>query len=579
MSEEIKNPIKFKNSTLFSPNRIWKSYGVEVEVSTANISSREGCEELVRESRKLGPVGGIFNLAGVVDDGLFEKLNQESFEKVLRPKVYPAIYLDEVSRNSCPELEHFVTFSSVSCGYGNAGQTNYGFANSVTEKVIEKRQRDGLPAKAIQWGPIDDVGMMKKLSEGKELSSFFGMIPQKIYSCFDSMNDIMSSNETIISSVLVAEKQRGFTNTKDFFKTIMAALGIPDINSIDRNKPISVLGMDSLGGTEIQQALEREFGISLTFQELRSKTLNEIETIINGSKKNIKLQNVTSLMDSMWRNLQSGVGDGELIEQIKFVEGKKPKMLLIPGMIASLGSAWKELDYSIYILQHMKFYKLKYFDELFNSFIDEVLELFKDEDEFILVGYSFGSAIALRICEIFESMGKIGKLIFVDGSPHYMKTSIDERIPANPTDSDIQHFIFNELAFKTYGAMADEVLRNVYSKSTWRQKVEEFTKSITDAQSKEFMEKNLISLFNRLRMVLKEEFNYKASANIKVLLIKPIEVSSKISEDYGLRDYCDSNIRIESVPGDHYTLIESKAEIVHIVNSFLSETETEESQN
>lgn len=548
---------------------------MKVFVSTANITTKKGCEELIREALKMGPVGGIFNLAGVIADGLFEKLDVDSFEKVFKPKALPAIYLDEISRNLCPELEHFVTFSSISCGYGNAGQTNYGFANSVTEKVIERRHRDGLPAKAIQWGPVDDVGMMKKMSEGKELSSMFGIVPHKIHLCFDSLNDALKSDETIISSLVVAEKHRGFTNTKDFFATVMAAMGIPDINSIDRNKPISALGMDSLGGTEIQQALEREFGITLTFQELRSKTLNEIETLINGSKKNIKVQSMTSLMDSMWRNLHSGVGDGELIEQIKFVEGK-PKMLLIPGMIASLGSAWKELDYSIYVLQHMKFYELKTFDELFSSFIKEVLELFKDEDKFILVGYSFGSAISLRICEIFESMGKRGKLIFVDGSPNYMRTFITDKIPTNPTDEELQHFIFNELASKTYGAMADEVMKNVFSKSTWRQKVEEFTRSITDVKSKEFMEKNLDSLFNRIRMVMREQFNYRASANIDVLLIKPLDVSSKVSEDYGLREYCAGSIRIESVPGDHYTLIDSKSEIVDIVNSFLGPRKTDE---
>lgn len=44
-----------------------------------------------------------------------------------------------------------MVFSSVSCGRGNAGQSNYGLANSVMERIVEKRHRDGLPAKAIQW--------------------------------------------------------------------------------------------------------------------------------------------------------------------------------------------------------------------------------------------------------------------------------------------------------------------------------------------------------------------------------------------------------------------------------------------
>lgn len=60
-------------------------------------------------------------------------------------------FLDEFSRKLAPQLKHFVVFSSVSCGRGNAGQTNYGMANSVMERIVEKRHRDGLPAKAVQW--------------------------------------------------------------------------------------------------------------------------------------------------------------------------------------------------------------------------------------------------------------------------------------------------------------------------------------------------------------------------------------------------------------------------------------------
>ena len=58
-------------------------------------------------------------------------------------------------------------FSSVSCGRGNMGQSNYGMANSVMERICEKRKRDGLPAVAIQWGAIGDV------TNNNNLSNFF----------------------------------------------------------------------------------------------------------------------------------------------------------------------------------------------------------------------------------------------------------------------------------------------------------------------------------------------------------------------------------------------------------------------
>lgn len=62
--------------------------------------------------------------------------------------------LDAATRELAPELEYFVVFSSVSCGRGNPGQSNYGFANSAMERIVEQRQADGLPGLAVQWGAI-----------------------------------------------------------------------------------------------------------------------------------------------------------------------------------------------------------------------------------------------------------------------------------------------------------------------------------------------------------------------------------------------------------------------------------------
>lgn len=45
--------------------RIWKGYGVTVEVSTADVTTEQGVIDLLSHANKLGPVGAIFNLAAV----------------------------------------------------------------------------------------------------------------------------------------------------------------------------------------------------------------------------------------------------------------------------------------------------------------------------------------------------------------------------------------------------------------------------------------------------------------------------------------------------------------------------------
>lgn len=98
-----------------------------------------------------GAVGGIFNLAVVLRDSILENQTVETFAESFAPKVFATRYLDELSRVLCQRLQYFVVFSSASCGRGNAGQSNYGMANSIMERIIEKRVRDNLPGKAIQW--------------------------------------------------------------------------------------------------------------------------------------------------------------------------------------------------------------------------------------------------------------------------------------------------------------------------------------------------------------------------------------------------------------------------------------------
>lgn len=107
-------------------------------------------------------------MAAKLSDAILENQTVESFEQCLATKSTATKCLDEVSRRHCRNLHHFVVFSSVSCGLGNAGQSNYGMANSVMERIMEERAKEGLPAKAIQWGAIGDVGLVARLMDEKK---------------------------------------------------------------------------------------------------------------------------------------------------------------------------------------------------------------------------------------------------------------------------------------------------------------------------------------------------------------------------------------------------------------------------
>jgi len=139
--------------------RRWRESGVKIIISTTDITTLSGAKHLIAQSNQLAPVGGIFNLAAILHDALIENLKEEDFKEVILPKVDITRNMDVASRKFCPSLDYFVVFSSITSGRGTMGQTNYGFANSTMERMMEQRQANGLPGLAIQWGPVGNVGL------------------------------------------------------------------------------------------------------------------------------------------------------------------------------------------------------------------------------------------------------------------------------------------------------------------------------------------------------------------------------------------------------------------------------------
>lgn len=98
-----------------------------------------------------------------------------------------------------------MAFSSISCGRGNAGQSNYAFANSAMERVCEKRRYDGLSGLAVQWGAIGDVGVVLE-TMGDNDTVIGGTLPQRIMSCLNVLDLFLCQQQPVMSSFVLPEK-------------------------------------------------------------------------------------------------------------------------------------------------------------------------------------------------------------------------------------------------------------------------------------------------------------------------------------------------------------------------------------
>ena len=168
--------------------------GVKVMVERCDVSDRRAVEKLFEKVHaRMPPLAGVIHAAMVLEDALIGNLDADQMDRVFRPKVKGAENLDLAARGLA--LDYFVLFSSVTTMIGNPGQGSYVAANAFMEGVARRRRQEGLPALAIGWGPIANVGV---LSENKPLQRSLqarsGAKPMQAREALDLMGEALEQS-------------------------------------------------------------------------------------------------------------------------------------------------------------------------------------------------------------------------------------------------------------------------------------------------------------------------------------------------------------------------------------------------
>lgn len=200
-----------------------REQGVNVLIVNEKCDTLESTKKLLDLALEMGPIGGIFHLAMVLQDSIFINQTKELFEQSCEPKINSMFFLDYLTRKEekySKELDYFIAFSSIASALGNAGQSNYAFGNSSMERIMEKRcaELSNLNL-AIQWGAIADVGVFAQKFGNVNVA---GLVPQRIYSCLRSLDKMMNfKNTPILSCVTLTDESKlnGLNNGMDICKT------------------------------------------------------------------------------------------------------------------------------------------------------------------------------------------------------------------------------------------------------------------------------------------------------------------------------------------------------------------------
>ncbi|XP_044734385.1 fatty acid synthase-like [Chrysoperla carnea] len=571
----------------------WRSAGINVQVSTANISTKEGCIEILQFAEQFGPVDGIYNLAVILRDALFENQSIENFQTSFGGKVLGTKYLDEVSRTLCPELRHFVVFSSVSCGRGNAGQTNYGMANSVMERICEERHASGYPALAIQWGAIGEVGLVADMQDNDTILEIGGTLQQSLNSCFNAMDIFLKQSSPVVASMVVAEKKYGFNAGGSILDSIVSIMGIKDYKKLSKHAKLSEIGMDSMMAVEIKQTLEREFELFLTPQDIRNLTFSKLielqNQLVDNTESGDTMKENSMSPENIFKMLIRTLGDeNEDIEPMIELPSTKNKeksmpLFFIPGIEGNclvFEALCSRLNYQCYGLQTSFEDTTDNISALSQKMVSLIKSKLAKSEEYGIVGYSYGSVLATEIISQLEKLGHKGRCLFIDGSPTFLKKiirmqlsmSMSEEISTNTVESRLIALILSWFLPEN----VSNILNELESLPDLKSRVDLLLSKKPEDVSL-YSEKYIRTICNGLLARFNSILNYNISEEIKlnvpIALVRPtVQVISESSEDYDLSTLVDkesSEIPVTLLEGDHYTVLENVS-LPNLVNEFFS---------
>ncbi|KAM6164687.1 fatty acid synthase [Rhynchocyon petersi] len=574
--------------------REWRRQGVQVLVSTLDASSLDSARGLIAEAARLGPVGGVFNLAMVLRDAMLENQTPESFQEVSKPKYHGTLNLDRVTRDACPELDYFVAFSSVSCGRGNAGQTNYGFANSTMERICEQRRHDGLPGLAVQWGAIGDVGIVLE-AMGTNDTVIGGTLPQRIASCLEVLDLFLNQPHPVLSSFVLAEKRARAheegDGQRDLLKAVAHILGIRDLAAVNLESSLVDLGLDSLMGVEVRQMLEREHDLVLSMREVQQLTLRKLQDLSSQAPSVEELASPGPKEDSPagCREAQLNLStllvnpEAPTLTRLNTVQSSERPLFLvhpIEGSITVFHSLAARLSIPTYGLQCTRAAPLDSIQSLAAYYVDCIRQV-QPEGPYRIAGYSYGACVAFEMCSQLQAQqGPAHNSLFLfDGSHSYVLAYTQsyraKLTPGCEAEAETEAMYFFVQQFTN--AEHSRVLEALLPLRDLEQRVAAAVDLI--AQSHRNLDRRELSFaafafYHKLRAA--EQYAPKAKYHGNVTLLRAKTGSAHqdgLGADYNLSQVCDGKVSVHVIEGDHQTLLEGSGleTVLSIIHSSLAE--------
>ncbi|HRQ89640.1 MAG TPA: SDR family NAD(P)-dependent oxidoreductase, partial [Bacteroidia bacterium] len=278
-----------------------RAAGCAVMDARGDVTQRADIDRIVAEIQKGdAPLVGVIHGAMVLDDEFIVELDHARFDKVLLPKMLGAWNLHEATLGI--PLEHFISFSSFSAVIGAVKQSNYNAGNVFLDQLAHHRRALGLPALTFNWGALKGAGFVARNEKTEQYLEMVGLgattmdetlylfslgVPTDAVQLGTARCDwgalarfspsVSGSNmflpvvprsnsgggDSMAARILEAPSEKRLGMVEDLIAAQVGAVLGTDAARLDKDTPLTNLGLDSLMAIELVNRIEEKLGMSM----------------------------------------------------------------------------------------------------------------------------------------------------------------------------------------------------------------------------------------------------------------------------------------------------------------------------
>jgi len=279
-----------------------EAMGSEVLYIRGDVTRREDMEAVIDQTKaRFNAVNGIVHAAGLIRDAYFYNKSVKDAGSVLAPKVFGTVYLDEATKTE--PIDFFCLFSSITSVFGNAGQSDYAFANGFLDGFAKLREMRRAEKRrfgktlSINW-PLWQSGGMQVDPETKTyLSKSLGMelldsktgldVFSRALNIDSSQVAVVSGDPARLRKTLSIKQTHDQTDDQTYgrvsselsntttdmalvkslrndLKVLVSDTIRVDVAEVDSDEEIHALGFDSISLTELANQINDRYRVGIT---------------------------------------------------------------------------------------------------------------------------------------------------------------------------------------------------------------------------------------------------------------------------------------------------------------------------